>query len=86
MKPKQNELIETTKMIRERKAEKEIQKNPKRIRMIQGECDDLNNEMEELKQNYDHGRYEKTRKFDVREHLSELVGMEIKQKLFDSNI
>ena len=42
-----NELIETTKVIRERNAEKEMKKNPKRIRMIQGECDDLNEEMEE---------------------------------------
>ena len=80
------ETIETIKQIRQRKTTKEIEKNPKRKRTIQGECDDQNEELEEMWKEFHEERYlidkEKEREYCV----SDICGMKIKEKLFDSKI
>ena len=81
-----NSLIETIQKIRQKKVNKEIKNNPKRKKMLQGECEDLNDEMEELKKIYDKGRYQQRKRIEIKENLCELCGMEMKQKLFDSEI
>ena len=79
-------LINLTKAIRQRKTSKLIEQYPQRKRMLQGECDDLNEEMDGMRQKFDWPLYHKRRKIEIKETISELCGMEIKVKLFDSNI
>ena len=81
-----NETIVTLKEIRQRKADKEIEKNPTRRRVIQAECEFENDELNNIWQFFKEERREMAKDKERKTKLIELTGMKIKETLFDSNI
>ena len=77
------------KEIRQRKADKEIEKTPKRKKVIEAECEFENDQIEEMWSQLKSERegIEKRRENERKPRkLEELIGMKIKEILFDSNI
>ena len=79
-------LIGSIKNVRQRKEEKEIEKNPRRKKGIQGDCDDLNDYMDETWNEYKKKHDKEVEKNEYERKVSELCELRIKEKLFDSDI
>ena len=81
-----NKIIDSIKSIRQRKVDKEIELYPKKKKGIQGECDDLNDELEERRILFDQTKYHIDEEREIESCLKDLCQLNVKSKLFDSNI